>query len=80
MLDEIMHEFENNKGPITVKELARRLDIEESALDGMLEFLQRKGKLSVYRPAEECEECGVVSCASCVFGVVCPESEKGGSL
>lgn len=78
MLEEIMRELENNKGPVTVRELARRLDIEQGALEGMLEFLQRKGKLSVYRPGEECEECGVVSCASCVFGVSCPASDKGG--
>lgn len=78
MLDEIVREIEKSKGPITVKELARRLDIEESALQGMLEFLERKGRLSVYRPGEECEGCGVVSCASCVFAAACPRNEEGG--
>jgi predicted ArsR family transcriptional regulator len=79
MLDEIMREIENSKGPITTKELARRLDVDESALEGMLEFLERKGKLSVYRPGEGCEGCGVVSCASCVFNSGCPNSDKGGA-
>jgi Mn-dependent DtxR family transcriptional regulator len=78
MLDEIMKEVENSKGPLTVKELARRLDVEESALEGMLEFLERKGKLSVYRPEDRCEECGLISCTSCVFKSACPNSEEGG--
>jgi predicted ArsR family transcriptional regulator len=73
-----MRELKNSRGPVTVQELARRLDIEQSALEGMLEFLERKGKLSVYRPGEECEDCGVVSCAACVFSAACPRSGKGG--
>ncbi len=79
MLDEIMREVENSKGPLTVKELARRLDIQEGALQGMLDFLDRKGRLSVYRPGEGCEECGVVSCAACVFGASCPRKDCGGA-
>jgi predicted Zn-ribbon and HTH transcriptional regulator len=78
MLDDIIRELENSRGPVTVAELARRLDIEQGALEGMLEFLERKGKLSVYRPGEGCEDCGVVSCASCVFSPACPRSEEGG--
>ncbi len=78
MLDKIMREIENSKGPLTTRELAKRLDIEESALEGMLEFLERKGRLSVYRPGEDCEECGLVSCASCVYRAACPRSEEGG--
>ena len=79
MLDEIVREIEKSKGPMTVKELAGRLDVEESALQGMLEFLERKGRLSVYRPGEECEGRGVVSCASCVFAAACARNEEGGS-
>ena len=79
MLDDIMREVKNSKGPITVKELARRLDVEESALEGMLDFLEMKGRLSVYRPGEECQERGVVSCVSCVFAAGCPGSRKGGA-
>lgn len=77
MFDEILREVEKAGGPMTVKELAERLDIEESALEKMLEFLEKKGKLSVYRPGE-CEACGVVSCKTCVFGAGCPEAGKGG--
>lgn len=76
ILDRIMQEIEKKDGPITVKELARRLDIEESALEGMLEFLERKGKLSVYRPGE-CDEHGAPTCVSCIYGKECPVKDKG---
>lgn len=78
MFDEILQEVENADGPISVKDLADRLGVEESALEKMLEFLERKGKLSVYRPGD-CEGCGVVSCKSCVFGAGCPDAKKGGA-
>ncbi|HEY5527034.1 MAG TPA: FeoC-like transcriptional regulator [Candidatus Anoxymicrobiaceae bacterium] len=78
MFDEILAEIEKINGPVTVKDLALRLDIEESALDPMLEFLEKKGKLSLYRPAD-CDCCGVVSCRTCVFGKECPQAEKGGA-
>ena len=61
MFDEIMQAVENTDGPISVKDLAGRLGIEESALEKMLEFLEKKGKLSVYRPGD-CQGYGVVSC------------------
>jgi hypothetical protein len=58
-----------------VRELAKRLDIEESALSGMLDFLARKGRLEVRRPAE----CGgtAKACEACVFGKACPDSKGG---
>lgn len=76
MFDEIMNQIETADGPITVNDLAARLDIEESALEKMLEFLEKKGKLSVYRPGSD-EDCGVISCASCVFSGGCPNAEEG---
>ena len=78
MFDEILKEVEQANGPLSVRELADRLGVEESALEKMLEFLEKKGKLSVYRPGE-CDGCGVVSCRSCVFGGGCPEAKKGGA-
>jgi Mn-dependent DtxR family transcriptional regulator len=57
VFDEILREVEKARGPITVRDLAERLDVEESALEKMLEFLEKKGKLSVYRPGE-CEREG----------------------
>jgi len=76
ILDKVMQKIKKENGPITIRELARRLDIEESALGGMLEFLERKGKLSVYRPGE-CDECGSITCISCIYGKGCPVEVKG---
>lgn len=78
MFDEILREIERADGPLTTRELADKLDVEESALEKMLEFLEEKGKLSVMRPLSGDERCGVVSCKSCVFGPGCPGAGKGG--
>lgn len=77
MLDEIMKEVESADGPLTVKDLARRLGVEEGALEGMLAFLERKGRLSIYRPGP-CEACGLVSCRDCVFTGSCGTEAEGG--
>lgn len=79
MLEEIMKELENSSGPLTTRELARRLGTEEGALKGMLEFLERKGKLSVYRPDKECSECGGLTCVTCVFRASCSGGDEGGA-
>lgn len=65
MLNEIMSEIENSRGPLTVKELSRKLDIEESAIEGMLEFLQRKGRINLQRACGEGSCVG--TCAGCSF-------------
>jgi predicted Zn-ribbon and HTH transcriptional regulator len=77
VFDEILREVSYGNGPAGLLDLAERLDVEESALEKMLEFLENKGKLSVYRPGE-CEGCGVVSCKTCVFGSGCPVAREGG--
>lgn len=78
MFEEILDAIEEQGGPVTVKDLASRLEIEESALEKMLEFLERKGRLSMYRPAEE-KGCGLVSCTGCIFSHGCPAAKKGGA-
>ena len=72
MLDEILEQIENSNGPLTVRELARRLDVEERALTGMLEFLQRKGRLSLYRPDIN-QGCVSTSCVGCIFAGNCQQ-------
>lgn len=78
MLEEIMRILDEEKGPVTAKELARRLHVEESALEGMLEYLERKGKLSVVR-AGEWEDCEVAPCMGCVYRLGCSRSDAGGA-
>ena len=45
ILQQILQELEVVDGPISMQELSRRLGVETSALEGMLEFLVRKGRL-----------------------------------
>ena len=78
LLDEIMNEIEKANGPIKLKELAMRVGAEESALEGMLEFLEKKGRLSLVR-AGEWEQCRVTSCEVCAFRKCCLESGKEGA-
>lgn len=77
MLEEILDEIERENGPITVKELARRLGVEPAALEGMLDFLERKGKLELRR-SEGWEECAALPCRGCVFSKACPKKKTEG--
>ncbi len=77
-LNEILEQIETSDGPLTTRELARRLDIEESALIGMLEFLQRKGRIQMYRPGEN-QGCVSTSCVSCVFAGNCHQEGEHSS-
>ena len=70
MLSRILQEFERAEGPLDLNELSRRLGVERSALDGMLEYLVRKGKLrEVGLGTETCAHCaGRLSCAQLQMG------------
>ncbi|MCK4598939.1 hypothetical protein KAU37_03835 [Candidatus Bipolaricaulota bacterium] len=65
MLSRIREAFEKAVGPLDLNELSHRLGVEQSALDGMLEFLVRKGKLrEIGLATEACTHCGSrLSCA-----------------
>lgn len=78
LLDEIMKEIDSANGPVTVRELAKRVGVEESALPGMLEFLEKKGRLSLVR-AGEWKECRTMACETCALRRFCPESGKEGA-
>ncbi len=45
MLQQVLHAFETATGPISLDELSRELGIERSALEGMITFWVRKGRL-----------------------------------
>ena len=51
MLANILEELRRSGGALTAAELSRALGVERSALEGMLDLLERKGKL---RRAGEC--------------------------
>ena len=70
-LSGILREFENGRGGLTLAEIARKLDIERSALEGMIQLLVRKGRLR-----EVCGPGG--ACSACNLRVVCGAGHSGG--
>ena len=45
MLKTVLQAIESSKGPVHVAELSQRLGIERSALEGMIDYWVRKGRL-----------------------------------
>ena len=45
VLHQVLSELESAKGPVDLNELGRKLGVERSALDGMIAFWVRKGRL-----------------------------------
>lgn len=61
MLSQIIKELETAGGAIDLNELSRRLGVQRSALDGMIETLVRKGRLREVEVGETpsvCASCG----------------------
>ncbi len=59
-LSGVLREFENASRDLTLAEVARKLGIERSALDGMIQLLVRKGRLREVGGAEDgCAGCGL---------------------
>jgi DNA-binding HxlR family transcriptional regulator len=61
MLSQILQELERADGAIDLNELSRRLGVQRSALDGMIETLVRKGRLRQIEVGETPPLCA--SCA-----------------
>jgi hypothetical protein len=76
MLHEVLRLIETAGGPLTVAELSRRLGIAPGALEGMLEFWARKGRLVVDGgTAAACSgSCmaGASGCGGCSGAAGCP--------
>jgi Mn-dependent DtxR family transcriptional regulator len=58
MLSRILEEMRKAEGPVTSAELAKKLGIDLSTLEGMLELLEKQGKLHRKREmtVEECQQ------------------------
>ena len=68
MLNQVLFEIKNAQGPITIRELSRKLKIEPQALEGMLQFWVRKGRIR-NDDAEACDnETG--SCGTACSGTL----------
>jgi hypothetical protein len=72
-LREVLRAFETARGPLSLNDIARDLDITPAMLDGMITYWVRKGKI---RPAVSAPAC--TSCASakscCTFSPNVPRS------
>ncbi len=59
MLRRILEELRTATEPVNLTELSRKLDVDHSALDGMLLQLVRQGKLrEITAEGSECVHCG----------------------
>ena len=66
MLNQVLREIETAQGPITVRELSRKLEIEANALEGMIQFWVRKGRIQDDDAPKSCnEEIGDCSTSCC---------------
>ena len=75
VLDQLVDELRTERGPIRSSELARRIGVSESALDGMIGVLTAKGMLSASSGVTDGEAiaCSGVACgATCVGLDACP--------
>jgi hypothetical protein len=64
MLNQVLQEIETAKGPITMGELSRKLGIELTALEGMIQFWVQKGRLQVDDQSSDAD-CGCGSSGAC---------------
>ena len=72
-LSGILREFENARGRVTLTEIALKLGIERSALEGMIQLLVRKGRVR--------EVCGADgACSGCEVRFACGTGCSGGPL
>jgi len=75
VLRQVLEELEAAPGPVNINELSRKLGIDRSALEGMIQFWVRKGRLKSrsQAAAEMTELCTTGSCGcACSGPVECP--------
>jgi hypothetical protein len=72
MLQVILQEIESAGGTINLAELSRKLDVESSALEGMLEFWVRKGRLRSSRQGNQFCSPNLACGGSCGGAQGCP--------
>lgn len=65
MLKQVLRAFEETQEPMSLADLALRLGVDQPALEGMLEYWVRKGRLrdEQRRPRSACGGCSM-SCGS----------------
>lgn len=68
----VLTAFEEAHQPLSLRELAMKLDVTPGLLDGMLAHWIRKGKLREVRSASQCGTCG--GAEGCPFMMHMPRS------
>jgi hypothetical protein len=71
MLERVLGLMKQYDMPLSTEFLSQQLDIEQSALEGILLTLERKGRI---REAQERQ--GALACASCPLADTCPPACK----
>ena len=75
MLKQVLREIESSSEPLDVAELSRRLGVDRSALEGMIEFWVQKGRLAsdAVRASAGYPDCSAMGCRSSCTGLdECP--------
>ena len=72
VLDRLIDEIGTSSGPMPLVTLAARLGVQPSALQGMLETLERKGVLRVPAASNQAFACSSGCNASCTGVDSCP--------
>ena len=68
MLTAILKELAQAEGPLNMRELSRKLDVQPGALEGMLMQLLHMGKLELVNESGDCSSCA----GSCTGAEECP--------
>lgn len=61
-LRDVLTAFEQTEEPLRVTDLAARLGVSPGALEGMIAFWVRKGRLAVVDCAVDCTGCTIADC------------------
>ncbi len=72
-LGQVLDAFKNNRGPLTLGQVARDLNISPPQLEGMIQYWVRKGKLRQSASYTNCGTCGH-SDDGCAFVMEMPRS------
>jgi hypothetical protein len=83
MLSKVLHEIERTDGTLNISDLQRKLGVERSALEGMMQFLVQTGRLvDGDASIEECDtntgSCGPIctGLVECAFVAKMPKTYK----
>ena len=81
MLTRILNEYRKSGGFISLDRLSRKLGVDRSALEGMLETLVRQGRLREIGPtAQACGSCSSGGCHGCASRKVSANTGKSYEL